>query len=143
MYSGWADPVGPPMDAVNYYKRVDAAMGGPQATGSFFRLFMVPGMAHCGGGPGPNFFGGFGPSTPNSSEIKSDPEHDILSAVAQWVEKGSAPDYIIASHLSGAHIDRTRPICHYPMTAHWNRKGNSDDAAAFSCIDQVTASPNR
>ena len=142
MYSGWADPVGPPMDAVNYYKRVEA-MGGHEATGSFFRLFMVPGMAHCGGGPGPNFFGGFGPSAQRSSEIKNDPQHDVLSAVAQWVERGSAPDYIIASHLNGAHIDRTRPICPYPMTAHWNRKGNSDDATNFSCIEEATTSPKR
>ena len=119
MFSGWADPVGPPMDAVNYYKRAEAAMGGRQATDSFFRLFMVPGMAHCGGGPGPNFFGGYGPSTPSSSEIKIDPEHDVLSAVVQWVEKGSAPDFIIASHLNSGHIDRSRPICPYPKSAQW------------------------
>lgn len=141
MFSGWADPVGPPMDAVNYYKRVESAMGGSQAIDSFFRLFMVPGMAHCGGGPGPNFFGGFGPSMPRSPEIKHDPEHDVLSAVAQWVERGSPPDYIVASHLNGAHIDRTRPICPYPITAHWNGRGNSDDATNFSCMEEASTSP--
>ena len=121
------------MDAVNYYKRVEAAMGGRQTTDSFFRLFMVPGMAHCGGGPGPNFFGGYGPSRPTSSEIQVDPEHDVLSAVVQWVEKGSAPDYIIASHLNNAHIDRSRPICPYPKSAQWTAKENSDDAQNFAC----------
>ena len=143
MYSGWADPVGPPMDAVAYYERVDAAMGGHPATHSFFRLFMVPGMAHCGGGPGPNFFGGYGPSGPTASEIKIDREHDILNAVVQWVETGSAPEHIIGSHFNGDHIDRTRPICPYPMTALWNRKGNSDDATNFSCIEDATTSPKR
>lgn len=121
------------MDAVGYYERVDAAMGGHQATGSFFRLFMVPGMTHCGGGPGPNFFGGFGPSEPSSSEIKSNPEHDILSAVVQWVERGSAPDHIIGSHFNGDHIDRTRPICPYPKVARWNGIDTSDDAKNFTC----------
>ena len=140
MYSGWADPVGPPMDAVNYYKRVEAAMGGRQATDSFVRLFMVPGMAHCGGGPGPNFFGGYGPSRPTSSEIKVDPEHDVLSAVVQWMEKGSAPDFIIASHLNNGHIDRSRPICPYPKSAQWIGKGSSDDARNFSCIQETTMS---
>jgi feruloyl esterase len=58
MYSGWADPIGPPMDAINYYQRVEEAIGGRQKTESIFRFFMVPGMAHCGGGPGPSIFGG-------------------------------------------------------------------------------------
>ena len=87
MYSGWADPVVPPLDAIGYYKRVEQATGGQQTTESFFRLFMVPGMAHCGGGPGPNLFGGYGPSSPASPEIRVDPQHDVLSALVQWVEK--------------------------------------------------------
>jgi tannase/feruloyl esterase len=71
MYSGWADPVGPPLDAIDYYKRVEQGTGGQQNTESFFRLFMVPGMAHCGDGPGPNVFGGYGPSVPLSCDLSA------------------------------------------------------------------------
>ena len=125
------------MDAVNYYKRVETAMGGREKTESFFRLFMVPGMAHCRGGPGPNNFGGM--STIASWQNKIDPEHDALSALMQWVEKGVAPEYIIASHVTDDHVDRTRPLCPYPKTARWNASGSSDDAKNFSCNDK----PNR
>ncbi len=131
MYSGWADPVGPPMDAVNYYKRVEKAAGGRQQTESFFRLFMVPGMAHCGGGPGPSFFGGFGPQP--RPQIKTDPEHDVLSALVQWVEKSVAPDQIVAAHMTNDKIDRTHPLCPYPKVARWKSIGSSDDARNFTC----------
>ena len=141
MYSGWADPVGPPMDAVQYYQRVEDVMGGREKTESFFRLFMVPGMAHCRGGPGPNIFGGL--STIASPQNKIYPEHDALSALMQWVEKGVAPDYIIASHLTDNRVDRTRPLCPYPKVAHWNGKGSSDDAKNFACAGPTSPSPNR
>jgi feruloyl esterase len=143
MYSGWADPTGPPMDAVNYYDRVEKAMGGRQKTESFFRLLMVPGMAHCGGGPGPNMFGGFGPPAPTSPQIPIDPEHDVLSALVQWVEKGSAPDHIVATHVTNSAIDRTRPICPYPKVARWNTTGSSDDARNFTCVETASTSSNR
>lgn len=143
MYSGWADPVGPPLDAIDYYKRVEEAAGGQQKTQSFFRLFMVPGMAHCGGGPGPNVFGGYGPSAPASPEITIDPQHDVLRALVQWVEKGAAPDYIIASHVSDGRIDRTRPLCPYPEVAHWNGSGGTDEAKNFTCVEVTGTSPNR
>ena len=116
MYSGWSDPTGPPLDAIDYYNRVEQATGGRKKTELFFRLFMVPGMAHCGGGPGPNFFGGYGPSTPVSSEIRIDPQHDVLSALVEWVEKGAAPESIIASHITDGRVDRTRIICPYPKS---------------------------
>ncbi len=132
MYSGWADPVGPPMDAGDYYQRVEKTLGGEQQTESFFRLFMVPGMAHCGGGPGPNFFGGFGPVT-TPPQIKRDPEHDVLSALVQWVEKGVAPDHIIASHVTDGKINPTRPLCRYPKVARWKGTASSDDAKNLSC----------
>ncbi|MBV9083639.1 MAG: tannase/feruloyl esterase family alpha/beta hydrolase [Acidobacteriaceae bacterium] len=134
MYSGWADPIGPPMDAVNYYERVKVAMGGRQQTESFFRLFMVPGMAHCVYGPGPNIFGGFG--TIGTPTISTDAQHDILIALTEWVEKGSAPEKIIAGHITGGELDRTRPICPYPKVARWIGEGNSDDAKNFTCVDQ-------
>ena len=140
MYSGWADPVGPPMDAVNYYRRVEEVMGGRKNTESFFRLFMVPGMAHCRGGPGPNRFGGL--STIASPQNKIDPEHDVLSALVQWVEAGLAPDHIVATHLTNDTVDRTRPICPYPKVARWNRAGSSDDAKNFTCEEMASTSSN-
>ena len=136
MYSGWADPTGPPMDAVNYYKQVEEAARGRQQTDSFFRLFMVPGMAHCGGGPGPNFFGGFGPAA-TQPDIKRDPEHDVLSALVQWVEKGVAPDHIIAAHVKNDKIDRARLLCPYPKVARWNGAGSSDDETNFICDTSI------
>ncbi len=93
---------------------------------------MVPGMAHCGGGPGPNFFGGFGPAA-SPPELKRDPEHDVLSAVVQWVENGVAPEHIIATHMTNDRIDRTRPLCPYPKVARWKRTGTWDDARNFAC----------
>jgi len=140
MYSGWADPVGPPMDAVNYYRRVEEVMGGRKKTESFFRLFMVPGMAHCRGGPGPNSFGGL--STIASPQNKIDPEHDVLSSLVQWVENGLAPDHIVATHLTNDTIDRTRPICPYPKVARWNGAGSSDDAKNFTCEEMASTSSN-
>ncbi|MGA2000661.1 MAG: tannase/feruloyl esterase family alpha/beta hydrolase [Terriglobales bacterium] len=145
MYSGWADPVGPPMDAVNYYERVITAMGGLQQTSDFFRLFMVPGMGHCNGGPGTTIFGGArGSNDPRSvpPQINIDPDHDVLSALERWVEKGVAPDFIITSHLTrNDTIDRTRRACPYPQVARWKGAGSTNDASNFVCRDKPSASP--
>jgi len=97
---------------------------------------MVPGMAHCGGGSGPNFFGGFGPAA-TPPDIKRDPEHDLLSALVQWVEKGVAPDHIIAAHVTNDKIDRTRLLCPYPKVARWNGAGGSDDETNFICDTSI------
>jgi feruloyl esterase len=118
MYHGWADPVAPPEDAVGYYERVAGAMGGLEKTAGFFRLFMAPGMAHCGGGPGPNTF-------------------DALGALDLWVAKGVAPNRILASHSNAGKVDRTRPLCPYPQAARWTGSGSTDDATAFVCAAQT------
>jgi len=115
MYTGLADPVTSPLDTFAYYDSVAAAMGGVDATRSFFRFFPAPGMAHCGGGAGPNTF-------------------DALAALDAWVEKGLAPDSIPASHATNGGVDRTRPLCAYPAVAHYNGTGSVDDAANFSCV---------
>lgn len=81
----------------------------------FFRLSMVPGMLHCGGGPGPN---AFGQSLPQAAPLGSTPRNDILSALEQWVEQG---------------VLRTCPLCAWPKAAVYNGKGSTDDAANFSC----------
>ena len=140
MYSGWADPVSPALDAVRYYEKVTAAMGGPRQTRDFFRLFMVPGMGHCAGGVGPAIFGGArGGNDPHlvPPQINLDPEHDLLSALDRWAEKGTAPDHIFAMHLGPNNVpDRTRPLCPYPSKATWNRRGSTDDGRNFTCTDE-------
>jgi len=116
MYHGWADSDVPPEDGVRYYEAVERAMGGSAQTTDFFRLFMVPGMGHCGGGPGPNTF-------------------DAVGALNQWVEHGKAPEKIVASHVANGVTDRTRPLCPYPQIAKWKGSGSTDDAANFACVD--------
>ena len=115
MYTGWSDPVVPPQDTVAYYEGVAKTMGGIERTRDFYRFFIAPGMGHCSGGPGPNQF-------------------DHLTALEQWVEKGVAPDKLIATHSTGGKVDRTRPLCLYPLVARWKGTGSSDEAANFSCV---------
>jgi feruloyl esterase len=114
MYTGLADPVTSPFDTIAYYESVTKAMGGVGATQAFFRFFPAPGMGHCGGGAGPNTF-------------------DALSALDAWVEKGTAPESIPASHATNGVIDRTRPLCAYPAEAKYRGSGSIDDAASFVC----------
>jgi pimeloyl-ACP methyl ester carboxylesterase len=111
IYNGWADPVVPPVRIIDYYEKVQSAMGDPR---SFARLFLAPGMNHCGGGPGPNAF-------------------DSLGALEKWVEHGEAPDRIVASHATDRVVDRTRPLCPYPQVAKYKGSGSIDDASNFAC----------
>ena len=133
-YTGWADTAISPQSDIDYFKAVNEAMGGPRRTSEFYRLFMVPGMAHCGGGPGANAFGQGGATGPNPS----DPESDILSALDRWVEFGRAPEKIIATKYRND--DRTqgvafqRPLCPFPKTAKYEGRGASTtDASSFEC----------
>jgi feruloyl esterase len=112
MYSGWSDPLLPGVDITNYYDRVVETLGPPH---DFARLFMVPGMGHCQGGPGPNTF-------------------DALTPLERWVEQGVAPDRIIASSVVKGVTTRTRPLCPYPQVARWSGTGSSDEAANFTCV---------
>ncbi len=134
IYHGWSDAALPPEGAINYYNSVELAMGRDVAN-KVMRLYMVPGMQHCGGGPGANSFGQAG--------MQADPQHDIYATLEQWVEKGVAPDRIIAEkHVNdpgpaqgisqGAPM--TRPLCPYPQAAKYNGTGDTNDAASFSCV---------
>jgi feruloyl esterase len=128
MYHGWSDPAISAQNSIHYYQRVVTAMGchphcndgqphrgdALEETQEFFRLFMGPGMGHCGGGSGPNIF-------------------DALTALERWVEEGIMPDKIIASHTTGGVVDRTRPLCPYPAVAWYTGSGSIDDAANFVC----------
>jgi len=131
-YHGWNDGSPSPLHSVNYYENVAAKMGGVQTTQEFYRLFMVPGMMHCGSGPGPNDFGNFLVLVP-----AQDPDHNIFAALENWVEKGTPPDRIVATKYNednpGKGVSMTRPLCPYPQTAKWNGKGETSDAANWTC----------
>lgn len=113
-YHGWSDPQISPGNSTQYYSRVAEALGGASRIDTGYRLFMAPGMAHCGGGDGPNAF-------------------DMLRALEAWVERGTPPDRILASHSTGGVVDRTRPLCPYPQVAIYRGSGSTDDAANFVC----------
>jgi feruloyl esterase len=113
-YHGWNDPQISPGNSTQYYARVMEALGGASRIQNSYRLFMAPGMGHCGGGDGPNTF-------------------DMLSALEQWVERGTAPDRILASHSTRGVVDRRRPLCPYPQAAVYKGTGSPDDAASFEC----------
>jgi len=113
MTYGWADPILQPMMGVNYYEQVVARNA--EDTPRFFRLFMAPGMGHCGGGIGPD-------------------RHDSVTAIVDWVEKGKAPESIVASRVVDKQVVRTRPWCPYPQVARYSGQGSIDDAGNFSCV---------
>ena len=110
-YHGWADPQPSPMTTVDYFGAVQKKVGDTQ---DFYRLFMVPGMGHCMGGPGTDQF-------------------EKMAVLTEWVEHGKAPNSIVASHLTDGKVDRTRPLCPYPQAAKYKGTGSSDDAANFVC----------
>lgn len=131
LYHGWSDAAIPPVSTINYYNSVAAKMG-TKDTASFVRLFMVPGMQHCGGGPGPNSFG-------QAAISGGDPQHDIDAALEGWVEQGSAPEQIVATKFKNgvdpsSGVARTRPLCKYPLVAQWTGNGSSDEASNFVCV---------
>jgi hypothetical protein len=121
IYHGWADTAIAPVNAINYYESVAAKMG-KKPTADFVQLYMVPGMQHCGGGPGPNSFG------TNPSATPSDADHSLTIALDRWVDQGVAPTQVIASRPN-----RTRPLCPYPQVAKYKGSGSTDEAANFTC----------
>ncbi|WP_373354547.1 tannase/feruloyl esterase family alpha/beta hydrolase [Pseudoroseicyclus sp. CXY001] len=111
MYHGWADPGISPYNSVAYYEDMRAGSTGAEEAA---RLFMVPGMGHCGGGPGPTSF-------------------DMLPALDGWVSGGEAPQAIPAAHLTDGTPDRTRILCPWPEVATYSGEGDDTDAANFAC----------
>jgi feruloyl esterase len=112
MYHGWSDPLVSPDTSVIMFKRINDAVG--RRAADSLALFMVPGMSHCQGGPGADQF-------------------DKVAALDQWVESGTKPTSIVASHATAGVVDRTRPLCAYPMTARYVGTGSTDDAGNFRC----------
>jgi feruloyl esterase len=114
LYHGWSDSQVSPFATIKYYQSVVSTMGEMSNAAGNVRLFMAPGMGHCGGGDGPNAF-------------------DRAGSLDQWVEKGQAPQSLIASHSKDGKVDRTRPLCPYPRVAMYKGRGSIDDAANFTC----------
>jgi Tannase and feruloyl esterase len=112
IYAGLADPVFSANDLIAYYRRVIGVNGGVRATQYFARLFLVPGMNHCGGGPATDQF-------------------DPLSAMERWVEQGLPPARLIAR--GRAFPGRTRALCPYPAVAHYQGTGSTQSAGSFVC----------
>ena len=112
MYHGWNDTAISAGNSINYYSSVLAKMG--QKQDNFVRLFMAPGMQHCGGGPGP-------------SQI------NYMGALERWRESSVAPDQLIASRVTNNRVDMTRPLCPYPLVAQYKGVGSTNDAANFVC----------
>ncbi len=133
LYHGWNDAALPPVNTINYFQSVVAKLGQRQTNG-FVRLFMAPGVQHCGGGPGPDNFGQM------VSNTQSDPQHDLTLALERWVEQGVAPDQVIATKRPSAGpqapAQRTRPLCPYPQVARYKGSGSTDEAANFSCVTE-------
>ena len=113
MYFGWADTALNPMMGVRYYEDAVKTTG-PQ-TDDFFRLYMVPGMFHCGGGLGADQF-------------------DAFTRLANWVEGGATPERMDAARISDGKVELTRPLCPYPQVARYNGSGDPKYAASFSCV---------
>jgi feruloyl esterase len=113
-YHGWNDPQISPGNSTQYYRRVVEALGGVGRVHDSYRLFMAPGMGHCSNGEGPSNFDKIGP-------------------LEDWVERGKAPERIIASRVTNGNADRTRPLCPYPQVAEYTGSGSTDDAANFVC----------
>jgi hypothetical protein len=119
MWHGWADAIVTPQLTIDYYGQVEESMGGRDATRGFFRLFMIPGMDHCGLQPGPGI---------------TEAGFDSLTALERWVEEGQAPEKLIATRTSTeGQVSWSRPLCPYPQTMH-HRGGSTEQADSFECV---------
>jgi feruloyl esterase len=115
MYHGWNDVAIAPENSINYHASVLDALGpDANAQSDWFRLFMAPGMGHCGGGIGPS-------------------QANYMSALERWRESGVAPDRLHATRVTGNRVDMTRPLCPYPQLAEYTGVGSTNDAANFVC----------
>jgi hypothetical protein len=114
MWHGWSDPLIFPEGSVDYYDDVTGQLHSRMRVQNFARLFMAPGVSHCGGGAGPSQF-------------------DMFGTLVDWVEGGTAPDRIEAALMQGGETIRTRPLCAYPYVARYDGRGDPDDAESFDC----------
>jgi feruloyl esterase len=130
LYHGWDDPAISALNTIDYYDDVLRKMGSQKAE-SFLRLYMVPGMQHCGGGPGASSFGQHG------APSLHDAQHNVQLALEDWVEKGVAPSALVATKYANAEpsseVTLTRPLCPYPEAAKYKGAGDPKRAENFEC----------
>jgi len=124
VWHGWNDQLIFPEGTIDYYDRVIREFHDTRQVQKFARLFMAPGVEHCGGGVGPNVFDAFG-------------------ALVRWVERRDAPDRIVASRIEGGNVVRTRPLCPYPSAARYDGKGDPNSADSFVCGPNLGAVPKK
>ncbi len=118
-WHGWADPGPSPMKSIAYYEAVEGRVGGRDSAQAFFRLFMAPGMDHCGTGKGPGI---------------SDAGRDLLTALERWVEHKEAPASLLMTKTDSAgKVLWTRPACPYPQRAVYTGRGDRNAATSFRC----------
>ena len=132
LYHGWSDAAISPLSTIAYYDQLAATIG-KQATESSVRLYMVPGMDHCMGGPGPDSFGQFGWLPTHGPD---DPKRDAYLALERWTEGGMAPSEITATKYAGegsSDVKMTRPLCPYPQAAKYKGLGDTNKAESFVC----------
>lgn len=134
IYHGLADTLVAPGQSIAFYERQAAQLGGGRNLADSARLFLAPGMMHCGGGTGPDAFNatlGIPPRPP-----ADDAKHDIFSALIAWTDRGEAPDHVIATKFSAedtGEIAMQRPLCPYPRRAVYRGSGSTRSASNFIC----------
>jgi feruloyl esterase len=135
LYHGWNDPAIPALSTIDYALSVQAKMG-KQKAAEFLRLFLVPGMQHCSGGPGPSAFGQDGMADNASDDT---PEHNIYRALESWVEAGKAPEEVVARHFETNNgkpsVIFTRPLCAWPKAAAYTGSGDPKAASSYACVE--------
>jgi pimeloyl-ACP methyl ester carboxylesterase len=114
IWHGWNDQLIFPEGAIDYYERIIRTFHSEKQVKRFARLFMAPGVFHCGGGTGPQVF-------------------DMFAALVRWVEDEEAPDEILASRVENGVVVRTRPLCAYPLVARYDGKGDPSSVESFRC----------
>ena len=133
-YHGAADPLIPAQNGVDYFESVVATEKSLDRTQSFYRAFLVPGLYHCAGGPGPIAFGTSG----KPPEGQRDADHDIMKALERWVESGTAPSKVVATKYvdndAAKGVAFQRPLCPHPQVATYKGSGDLKDASSFSCV---------
>ena len=111
LWHGWSDPALTALGSIRYY---DGVQSHDAKSGDYFRMFMMPGVLHCAGGPGPD-------------------TADWTAAIADWVEHGAAPERVVAKKTTSGTVTRTRPLCAYPQKAVYKGSGSIDEAESFAC----------
>jgi feruloyl esterase len=144
IYQGWADTLVAPAQTLSFYDKLGKQFGGTDKEQEFVRLFMAPGVMHCGGGDGPSAFNSANGGAPKPPSDK--PEEDLFTAMIHWVEDGVAPTRVVATKYvddaPARGIAMKRPLCAYPQRAWYKGSGDINDASNFTCsVEKPTKRP--